>query len=178
MPELTPFEDAAHHFEDFAHTAWRLETQRGYAVDRIGGKWRQWQAGEPLGYDSGNPWHFLVRRATEAGKRFERVRLVDAPPTEGQRYLLASARGNVEAGEDIRNMHRAEAERHGLPTFDFWLFDSRTVVEFVFDDVGNTRGVYVRNDPADVLAACQARDAAWHYATPTAEFTAQVPSAV
>ncbi|MEU9102121.1 DUF6879 family protein [Streptomyces sp. NPDC048361] len=58
-------------------------------------------------------------RADRTGKRFERVRLVDDPPTDGQRYLLASGLGNVDAGEDIRNLVRADAERLGLPDGDF-----------------------------------------------------------
>ncbi|MFE1558184.1 DUF6879 family protein [Streptomyces sp. NPDC058734] len=172
MP-LVPFEDVVHHFEDFRHTAWRLETQREYAVDRAGERWKRWQAGERFGYDPAVPWHTLVRRATEAGKRFERVRLVDTPATEGQRYLLASALGNIEAGEDIRNLTRADAARHGLPDFDFWLFDSRTVMRFEFGPEGHTLGVHITENPEEVLAACQTRDSAWHFATRTTEFTAR-----
>lgn len=178
MPDLTSFEDAAHLFEDFQHTAWRLETQRGYAVDRDSEKWQRWAAGEALGFEPDAPWHQLVSGAAEAGKRFERVRLVDDPPTDGQRFLLASGNGNVAAGEDIRNMWRADAERLGLPAYDFWLFDSRTVAKFAFDAAGTTLGVYLIEDAVEVLAACQIRDAAWHYALPTAEFQAQVPSTV
>lgn len=178
MPDLIPFNDIAHLFEDFEHTAWRLETQRGYAVDREGERWHRWLAGEGVGYEPDSPWHVLVRTAAEAGKRFERVRLVDDPPTEGQRYLLDTGLGNVEAGEDIRNLYRADAVRHGLPDFDFWLFDSRTMVKFAFDEDCKTLGVYVIEEPREVLAACQVRDMAWHYATPTADFLAQVPSAM
>lgn len=101
------------------------------------------------------------------GKRFERVRIVDTPPTDGQRFLLASGLGNVAAGEDIRNLTRADAQRYGLPDFDFWLFDSRPLVRFVFDEQDTTLGVIVSEDPAEVLAACQARDTAWHHATRT-----------
>lgn len=176
MPGLTPFADAAHLFEDFQHTAWRLETQRGYAVDRESDKWQRWASGEALGFEPDSPWHQLVRAAAEEGKRFERVRLVDDPPTEGQRFLLTSGNGNVAAGEDIRNMWRADAEQLGLPSYDFWLFDSSTLAKFAFDSAGTTLGVYLIEGVAEVLAACQVRDAAWHYALPTAEFQAQVPS--
>lgn len=110
------------------------------------------------------------------GKRFERVRLVDDPPTDGQRFLLASGQGNVRAGEDIRNLSRADAEHLGLPDWDFWLFDSRILVRFVFDENDTTMGVIVSEDPAEVLAACQARDTAWHHAVRTADFARQVRS--
>ncbi|MFG3056169.1 DUF6879 family protein [Kitasatospora sp. NPDC048239] len=110
------------------------------------------------------------------GKRFERVRLVDDPPTEGQRYLLACARTNVAAGEDIRCMWRSEAEAAGLAGLsDFWLFDSRTVARFHFEG-DRTVGMELV-DPLEVLRACQARDAAWHHATLHADFLGPVPPA-
>ncbi|MEU8031952.1 DUF6879 family protein [Streptomyces sp. NPDC049099] len=177
-PTLQPFASIAHLFREFRHTAWRLETRRGYASDRRSPKWARWQAGEDIAVDPANAWRDNVAEQTAAGKRFERVRLVDAPPTEGQRFLLASAPGNVAAGEDIRNLTRAQAEQLRLPDYDFWLFDSRIVARFAFDENDTTLGVYVTEDPADVLAACQARDAAWHHAVATHEFARQVASTV
>ncbi|MFE1882655.1 DUF6879 family protein [Streptomyces diastatochromogenes] len=176
-PELQPFSSIAHLFREFRHTAWRLETRRGYASDRRSPKWARWQAGEDI---AGEPsaWLENVAEQTAAGKRFERVRLVDAPPTDGQQFLLASAPGNVAAGEDIRNLPRAQAEQLRLPDYDFWLFDSRVVARFAFDEDDVTLGVYVTEDPAEVLAACQARDAAWHHAVATQEFSRQVASTV
>lgn len=176
-PELQPFEAMTHLFSEFEHTAWRLETQRGYASDRESPKWSQFLAGEDITKEPGNPWRANVRVQTAQGKRFERVRLVDEPPTQGQEFLLASAPGNVASGEDIRNLTRAEAKQLGLPDYDFWLFDSKVVARFAFDDEGVTLGVYVTEDPAEVLTACQARDAAWHHAIRTEEFARQVRSA-
>ncbi|MEU6703864.1 DUF6879 family protein [Streptomyces wuyuanensis] len=174
--EMVPFADVAHLFREFKHTAWRLETRRGYASDRNGAKWQRWLEGQDIAAEPADDWRRNVTEQTAAGKRFERVRLVDDPPTDGQRFLLASGLGNVAAGEDIRNLARADAQRLGLPDADFWLFDSRTVVRFVFDEHDTTVGVIVSEDPADVAAACQARDAAWHHAIPTAEFQRRVPS--
>ncbi|MGH4029359.1 DUF6879 family protein [Actinomycetota bacterium Odt1-20B] len=121
---------------------------------------------------------WVIRAQTEQGKRFERVRLVDEPVTQGQEFLLASGLGNVAAGEDIRNLTRSEAQALRLADYDFWLFDSKTLVRFAFDEDDVTLGVYVTEDPADVLTACQARDAAWHYATPTSDFQQRVRSSV
>ncbi|MBW8796369.1 MAG: hypothetical protein JF597_23055 [Streptomyces sp.] len=177
MPDLIPFDEITHLFTDCQHTAWRLETQRGYASDRTSPNWARWKAGATFDYDPGNPWQANVRAQTEQGKRFERVRLVDDPPTEGQRFLLATGLGNVAAGEDIRNLRRTEAAQLGLPAYDFWIFDSRTVVKFVIDEDGVTLGVTVHGDPETVVRACQARDAAWHFAVPTRQFQAPVPSA-
>lgn len=163
-------------FRDFRHTAWRLETRRGYASDRNGSKWQRWQAGVDIASEPADEWRRNVADQVARGKRFERVRLVDEPPTEGQQFLLASGIGNVAAGEDIRNMKRSDAKRLGLPDFDFWLFDSRTLVRFVFGEDDTTLGVIVSEDPAEVVAACQARDTAWHHATRTADFVRQVRS--
>lgn len=42
----------------------------------------------------------------EQGKRVERVRITDEPPTPGQLYLLDNAKRNAALGEDIRNLRR------------------------------------------------------------------------
>ncbi|MER6011812.1 DUF6879 family protein [Streptomyces bluensis] len=177
-PELQPFASIAHLFREFRHTAWRLETRRGYASDRNSPKWRRWLDGENIADESFNTWRENVAAQVAAGKRFERVRLVDEPATEGQRFLLASAPGNVAAGEDIRNLTRTQAQELRLPDYDFWLFDSKVLARFAFDGDDTTLGVYVTEDPAEVLAACQARDAAWHHAVRTEEFARRVGSVV
>ncbi|MFD7403556.1 DUF6879 family protein [Streptomyces sp. NPDC059866] len=177
-PELRPFGDIAHLFKEFRHTAWRLEARRGYASDRHSTKWQRWLAGEDIAGEPVNPWRENVAEPTAAGKRFERVRIVDEPPTQGQEFLLASAPGNIAAGEDIRNLSRTRAQELQLPDYDFWLFDSKTLARFEFDDDDTTLGVYVTENPAEVLAACQARDAAWHHAVPAAEFAERVRSTV
>jgi hypothetical protein len=104
------------------------------------------------------------------------VRIIDEPPTDGQQFLMATAAGNIAAGEDIRVLARSEAVRLLLPGFDFWLFDSRTLVRMHIDTTDTTVGVELIEDPAEVLAACQARDAASRVAVPTAEVWAQVRS--
>lgn len=177
-PALQPFTSISHLFSEFRHTAWRLETRRGYATDRNSPKWQRWLDGEDIASDPPNAWRENVRTQTAAGKRFERVRLVDTPATRGQEFLMTAAPGNAAAGEDIRNLTRTEAERLRLPDHDFWLFDSKIVARFAFDENDTTLGVYVTEDPAEVLAACQARDAAWHHAVPTQEFARQVRSTV
>ncbi|MGN2360566.1 DUF6879 family protein [Streptomyces luridiscabiei] len=175
-PEMVPFSEIAPLFREFKHTAFRLETRRGYASDRNGPKWERWKSGADIATEPDNAWRENVRAQTAEGKRFERVRLVDQPLTEGQRFLLASGHSNVSAGEDIRNLPRAEAERIGLPDHDFWLFDSRLVARFVFDENDTTLGVVLTEDPAEVALACQARDAAWHHATHTTDFAKAVAS--
>lgn len=177
-PDLIPFREVAHVFTDFKHTAWRLETRRAYATDRNSEPWTRWKAGEDVAHDDPDAWRLNVAEQTAQGKRFGRVRIVDQPMTEGQDFLLTRAPSNVAVGDEVRYLLRADAERLRLPDFDFWLIDSRTLLRFAFDEHDTTLGVYVTEDPAEVLAACQARDAAWHHAIPAAEFARQVRSTV
>ncbi|MFD5818118.1 DUF6879 family protein [Streptomyces sp. NPDC127038] len=178
MPEVIPFKEIAHVFRTFEHTAWRLETRRGYATDRNSETWARWQAGEDVALEPPDGWRRNVAEQTALGKRFGRVRIIDQPLTEGQKFLLARAPSNVAAGDEVRYLTRTDADRLGLPDFDFWLLDSRTLLRFVFDEQDTTLGVTVSQEPTDVLAACQARDAAWHHAIRTAEFARRVASTV
>ncbi|EST28530.1 hypothetical protein M877_14515 [Streptomyces niveus NCIMB 11891] len=73
-------------------------------------------------------------------------------------------------------MSRSQAEALGLPTFDFWLFDSRVLARFNWEDA--ERRMKLSTAPEDVVRACQARDAAWHHAARYEEFTARVRSPV
>ncbi|MFJ3904657.1 DUF6879 family protein [Streptomyces sp. NPDC090025] len=155
--------------EGFAHTAWRLETRREYTADQATEEYRQFLQGVMPPRDEGGPWFVNARAQTAAGKRIERVRLVDEPPSDGQRYLLATTRDNLAAGEDIRYLLRKDAEQIGLLDFDFWLFDSRVLARFNWEDAD--RRLELTTDPSAVVAACQTRDAAWHHAVPYAEFT-------
>jgi hypothetical protein len=162
----------------FQHTAWRLETRGAYAADQRSQTYRRWLQGQPLDIDPAGSWYAVMRRITAEGKRVERVRLVDLPPTENQRYSLASVPANLDAGEDIRYLWRPDAITLGLPQDDLWLFDSRLVATFAWDESGWATHLDVTDDPAIVLAACQARDAAWHYAIRYEEFRAAVASTV
>ncbi|GAB2926071.1 DUF6879 family protein [Streptomyces mayteni] len=175
MPEFVPQREINEFINDgFTHTAWRLETRTGYASDQAMPSYQEFlNTGDTAG-EVGHPWFANVRRMIAAGKRFERVRLVDDPPTTGQRYLLACARTNVAAGEDIRLLWRCDAECLGLNVSDFWLFDSRVLARFHFDG-DRTIGMELINDPVEVLRACQLRDAAWHHASPYETFRSALP---
>ncbi|MFF1690746.1 DUF6879 family protein [Streptomyces sp. NPDC058254] len=178
MPSLIPFEEITYLFAEFERTAWRLETRRGYATDRAGARFKAFLRGVAPVPEPDHPWNVNVRDKAEQGARFSRVRIVDEPPTDGQRFLMATAAGNVDAGEDILVVPRAEAVRLELPDYDFWLFDSRTLVRMHIDDTDTTVGVELVDDAAEVLAACRARDAAQAAARPSAEVWAQVRSSV
>ncbi|MDT0438126.1 MULTISPECIES: DUF6879 family protein [Streptomyces] len=165
-------------FGKFEHTAWRLETRRRYASDERGDRWRQFAETGVLDDDpQGSDWFRAIADRVAAGKRIERVRLVDDPPTVGQRYLLESAKRNIAAGEDIRSLWRAEAERLRLPAEDFWLFDSRIVALMHFDDEDRLKHVELITEPSEVVRCSRFRDAAWHHASERRDFLAELERA-
>ncbi|MEU7322225.1 DUF6879 family protein [Streptomyces griseoviridis] len=168
-------------FNTFEHTAWRLETRRRYASDEATSRWARFIETGTVVEDlrEGSPvsaFRGLMRAQTEQGKRVERVRLVDDPPTVGQRYLLESAKGNIASGEDIRNMWRADADRLRLPAEDFWLFDSRIIALLRFDDDDRLTHVDLITEPTEVVRCAMIRDAAWHHAVPNQRFLAEMAS--
>lgn len=177
MP-LVPFEEITNLFAEFQHAAFRLETRRGYTTDREGERYKAFMRDIDPPPVPDNPWNTNVREKAAQGAHFSRVRIVDDPPTDGQRFLMATAASNVAAGEDIRVLSRFVAESVGLPDHDFWLFDSHTLVRMHIDDTDTTVGVEITEDPAAVLAACRARDTAWPLATASATVWAQVRSSV
>lgn len=174
VPKLISLEEFSRLFETFEHSAWHLETRRGYASDREDEGYAQFlETGEaPTDLDS--EWCQNIRRQTEAGKYVGRVRVVDNPPTEGQLFLLSYARCNAATGEDVRNLWREDADAAHLPAEDFWIFDSRLVAILRFNDADVFHDVEIITEPAEVLRYCQVRDAAVHASVPYDQFAAQL----
>jgi hypothetical protein len=148
-------------FESFTVSAFRLECLPAYDVteDAEREAFRRWRAGEQPQGD--RAWLQTVRDANERGAQMQRVRLVESPLTEYQRFELAHGYpANVAAGEDIRICgHRPD----GLLVVDFWLFDNTTAVVLEYDDEGR----FLRPVVAENLAPYrQARDVALASAVP------------
>ncbi|MFG2097910.1 DUF6879 family protein [Streptomyces sp. NPDC048612] len=178
VPNIIDLSEFDQLFTTFEHTAWRLETRRRYASDEVTDTYAQFTGGQPVVWDGVDAeWCAQRREQSALGKRFERVRIVDTPPTTGQLYLLDNAKRNSAVGEDIRNLSRAEAEQLHLPAEDFWLFDSRLVALLNFDDSDNLIDVELITEPAAVNRYAQVRDAASHHAVPYKEFAANVTAA-
>ncbi|MDX3830976.1 DUF6879 family protein [Streptomyces europaeiscabiei] len=175
VPNIIGLDEFDRLFTRFEHTAWRLESRRRYASDELTDTYAKFTRGEPVNWEGVDAeWCAERREQTELGKRFERVRTVDDPPTAGQLYLLDNARRNSGVGEDIRNLRRADAHRLGLPDEDFWIFDSRLVALLNFDDADHLVNVELITEPAAVLRYAMARDAAMHHAVPYEQFAAQL----
>ncbi|MFF2721422.1 DUF6879 family protein [Streptomyces sp. NPDC058011] len=171
-PRIFTPEQFAKLFENFQHSAWHLETRGRYAVDEQTDNYAQFARGEKPLWDLETPWSRGIREKTTGGAYVGRVRVVDDPLTEGQRYLLAHGEKNAALGEDVRNMWRADAQRHNLPDEDFWIFDSHIVAVCLFDDDDNLTGAELITEPAAVNQYNRLRDVARHYAVPYQEFAA------
>ncbi|MFF9073771.1 DUF6879 family protein [Streptomyces sp. NPDC014872] len=175
VPDIIGLDEFDRLFTQFEHTAWRLETRRRYASDELTDTYTQFVRGEPVDWEGADAeWCEERRQQAALGKQFERVRLVDTPPTVGQLYLLDNARRNSAVGERIFNLWRAGADRLGLPAEDFWIFDSRLVALLNFDDADNLVAVELITEPAAVLRYVMMRDAARHHAIPYEEFAARL----
>lgn len=164
MPELVSGEDFLRLFHDAEHTAYRLEVRSSYGIPEEDEPYRRFLEGEDPGLDWFEPWLNLMREETGKGKRVERVRVIDEPPSDYLRFELWGTPYNLAAGEDIRYLARPQAEHLALPDYDYWLFDSRIVARLQFGEHDRFLGVHLSDEPADVLAHVQWQGAAWHHA--------------
>lgn len=164
MAEFVSGPEFAELFRRFEHTAFRLEPRARYNVSSEIEAYRRFLRGEDPGLDWIEDWLRTIRTQTRLGKRVERVRVIDDPPSDYVRFMLWLHPYNIEAGEDIRYLERATAARAGLPDYDYWLFDSRLVAKFEFTPDDQPIGVYLTDDPAEAVRHGYWRDVAWHYA--------------
>jgi len=170
MGERLTADDFNRLFRYFKHTAWRLEVQPVYLVDYEQESVRRYLAGTPQPVTEIPPyvqWLDDIRAVTSEGKRVERVRVLEEPPTDYQRWEAWAGKWNVTAGEVIRYIPRSRAVEVGLPLeYDWWLFDSLRLARMHFDPDGRPMGGEIITDPEIVLQHCAWRDLAVHYSAP------------
>jgi hypothetical protein len=153
-------------FESFKSSAFRLECLPTYQVPQDVQWIRRFRAGEDRPQERDNrPWLETIRNAKERGARMQRVRLVQTPLTEYQRFQFSwGYPENTGAGEEI---YILDSEPDGLLRVDFWLFDDELAVVLEYDEQGR----YVRPVVADTLAPYQqARDMALKSSVPFREY--------
>ncbi|MFF2656201.1 DUF6879 family protein [Kitasatospora sp. NPDC058032] len=125
-------------FENFQHTAFRLETLDLYDVEEEREEFEAFLAGDPMPPEwADNPW---VRSMTDHGKTVARVHVLTSPLTDYLRYELAAYPGNITAGETIGIIDRADQQVAGLPDHDFWLFDDTDVYRMHYTTDGRFIG--------------------------------------
>jgi hypothetical protein len=90
----------------------------------------------PSAFPVWQSWLDQVRTWTGQGKTIARVRIIDDPPTDYQRWSLWCARWHRDAGEDIRYLIREAADALGIPRGDWQMFDHNRVVVMAFTASG------------------------------------------
>jgi len=160
-------------FRAFEHTAFRLEARDHYDAPYENESLRKFLSGKPDDLPWMQAWLTLLRDLTAEGRRVARVRVVSMPLTDYSRFGVWCAQFTNSAGEDIRYLPRDLAAAEGVPSHDYWLFDSRTLVKMHFDDEDRFLGGEATGDPAVIVQHNYWRDAAWHRAMRRDDFAAQ-----
>lgn len=155
----------------FSHTAFRLELQRSYLVQEEVDLLAAFLRGEPEPPTTVyKEWYRQVADHVEQGKRIERVRIQDDPPTDYQRFECWLDTWNRQAGERMRYLTRQQAHDIGLlpaaGSDDWWLLDSSRLIKMRFDSQGRPVAYELTEDPTVVVQACMWRDLAVHHSVP------------
>lgn len=161
-------------FDRFEHEAFRLETLPVYTVDEEQETFAAFLAGTapPLTeLTFFSEWHDSIRGVTAKGGQVKRVRILDDPPTDYQRFEIWAGQFNTAAGEILTYLKRSQAAEIDLPlASDWWLFDSKHLARMQFDTDGRPLGGEVTDDEHLVAQHRAWRDLASRHATPSAEW--------
>jgi hypothetical protein len=170
--QLTPddFNNLFHRFKD---EAFRLEVQPVYRLDYEQEAVNEFLRGEPRPITEHHfyaDWLRQIKAATSEGRRILRVRVLENPPTDYQRWEIWASRWNAEAGEQIRYLSRRQAVEANVPlTDDWWLFDRQHLARMSFATDGTGLGGYIVSDKATVEQHCVWRDLAVRSSSPAPE---------
>jgi hypothetical protein len=163
-------------FDRFRRSAFRLEVLPVYNISAEAERLAAFRAGRSLPERSPRTNSFLADIDKSRGKKsWQRVRVVDEPPTEYERYQLsATYRESAAAGEDIRILIRSLAA--GLNR-DWWLFDDKTAALLDYDGEFRLVDAQVTTDRS-VIERCRGqRDQALAAAEPLEEYLAHFEAA-
>lgn len=118
---------------------------------------------------------WLDRMAEHAsqGHVIHRVRVLDDPPTDYQRYLLAIDHWHADAGDHAFYLLRRAAVRLGLPLDHDWsLFDDTTVAVTRFSPAGEVASRELITEPVAVRRYRALRAVAFRCAVPAQDIAA------
>jgi hypothetical protein len=160
----------------FGWTAFRFETRTAYKLGYERVDFERFLAGSPVPppeLDWWRPWLEQIARLISEGKQVTRVRVMDEPPTDYQRWELWAGSWHAEAGEQIRYIRRSHAAGVGLPLdCDWWLLDEQRLIVIRYHDDGGIAGKTLTDDPGVIARHCAFRDLAVRYATTAGVITA------
>lgn len=145
--------DYLDHVFNAERSIFRLEQQPIYAADldpRYWPDYEAWLRQEPRHVDETDPvwgdWIIQTRRLAGRGVPLTRVRVVDDPPSDYQRWTaFTAAHLNNANGEEIRYLGRKGVSKLKIShnDGDWWLIDGLRVLRMDFDSDGWLRDVFV-----------------------------------
>lgn len=160
----------------FERSAFHLETRDSYALGYERADFELFLAGTPRPpseVDWWRPWLDQIARLTREGKRVSRVRILDQPPTDYQRWLRWADPWHAKAGEDIRYLPRKRARLLSMRLdHDWWLLDDERVIAMWFTEDGEIREKFLLADQEHVAGYRYWRDLAVRNATPAEQIAA------
>lgn len=160
----------------FSTSAFRFELRERYNSTVGVEPFRKWLAGEPDDYAWHRSWMKRISRDADAGKTWQRVRIVSVPLSEYTRYGIEVARLSVQAGEDIRYLRRDLAEQLGLAPYDAWLLDDSRLIWLHFDETDDTfAGAELVTEPEVLARHLKWRALALEHAQPLEVFVDALP---
>ena len=156
-------------------SAFRLEVQPFYAIGEERPEFERFLAGSPRPPTEipwWNAWLGQVAGLTRQGRTVTRVRVLDEPPTDYQRWMLWADPWYAAAGEQISYMTRRRAYEVGLPDADWWLLDDERAVIMAFDDEGRIEQRTLVTGPEVMALYRNWRDIALRHATSAGQIAA------
>lgn len=159
MRRPLPDDEFEERLSTIRRSAWRWEQQPAYFIGDEQPLLDAFLAGHPEPPQraaSMREWAAMIRRNTDAGLRYARVRVVEEPPTDYQRWMMWITPWCAAAGEQIDYLSRPQLA--GLPpapfgSADWWLLDDAAVATQPFDATGRRLPGELVDDPEAVAAA-------------------------
>ena len=156
-------------------SAVHLEMRDSYHVAEEAEDFAFWRAGDwtvERDLAKRKEWLDLVGETVGRGVAMRRARIVSTPVSEYIRFEHSGTPLNIDAGEQVRWLPRAEASDIALPGNDFWLIDGRAVRFNVFTgDGGWEEAAQQYTEEPDVAELCRtAFEKVWERGTPHEQF--------
>lgn len=152
-------------FEEYQHSAWRLEARDTYQVAEYDDQLDAFLADRPMP-PRADGWAEVLQAATARGARISRVRLVGHPVTDYTRFEFALYPENVQFGEDVRVVDRTWLDGSWTAAPDVWLFDDR----LAFRQQYSEKGAYLGAEQIDAGPVLEMRQLLSTYAVPLVEY--------
>ena len=149
--------------DQVTETAVKVERQPLYLADDMAamGRWRNGDHTPPVDTPEFAAWVAQIRASVSAGVTWQRIRVIDDPPTAYQEWGRWCSQWNVDAGEQIAYTSTDPGAPGGVDAdADWWLLDRTALVVMRFD-AGILTGSTIDDDPSTIEEAAAWFDSRW-----------------